>query len=68
MSIFKDDDSRTAEAWEEARRTEETNTCAAGAHKDGQPCRRGADCRCARRLGPPIPLVADRKEALRHAR
>jgi hypothetical protein len=55
--------SSTKQPWENAREAEETDACAAGvgcelaAH---HACPRGSECRCARPIGPSIPLIASR--------
>jgi hypothetical protein len=56
------DDSVTEESWQKARDADEGEGCAGGVvHEQGGPnCRRGADCRCARRIGAPIPVAANR--------
>ena len=63
MANRETEDSSTKQPWENARKAEETDACAAGvgcelaAHHS---CSRGSECRCARPIGPPIPLIANR--------
>jgi hypothetical protein len=56
------DESETEASWEQARENDEADGCAAGAahEHDAAVCRRGSDCHCARRLGPPTPLAVNR--------